>query len=207
MKCMSFPGNHRPCDPCNVGPAGLLWRPVAADIAAMETEPPTVTAPKRKCRWFQFRLRTLMTGVTLLAMACGFVGWQASVVRERQAMLCRLCDLNGACFTGSDYRAFAPCVWLGWNADRVPSFSWDRDPQDLKGVIMVSHAGGSNRSVPELPWLRKWLGDDAIIDIYIPDSVGELDVAEIVRAFPESTLSRKLGVRENLPGAFPARLR
>jgi hypothetical protein len=41
--------------------------------------------PKRKRRWFQFRLRTLMIGVTLLAGACGYVGWQAKIVRERTA--------------------------------------------------------------------------------------------------------------------------
>ena len=143
----------------------LLRLPVVADNAAIEAKPIKADPPKRKRRWFQFSLRTLMIGVTLLAVLLGYVGWQASIVRERQAMLGRLRDLNGSCFTGGDYRAFTPCVWLGWNADRVPSFSWDRDPQDLKGVIMVSHTGGSNRSVPEVPWLRKWLGDDAIIDI------------------------------------------
>ena len=46
----------------------------------METEP-----PKRKRRRFQFRLRTLMIGVTLLAVACGYVGWQAKIVRQRCA--------------------------------------------------------------------------------------------------------------------------
>jgi hypothetical protein len=38
---------------------GLLRRPTAADNAAMENE------PKRKRRWLQFRLRTLLIGVTL----------------------------------------------------------------------------------------------------------------------------------------------
>ena len=36
--------------------------------------------PKCKRRRFQFRLRTLLIGVTLLAMLCG---WQAKVIRDR----------------------------------------------------------------------------------------------------------------------------
>jgi hypothetical protein len=34
---------------------------------------------------FQFRLRTLMIAVTLLAVPLGYVGWQARIVREREA--------------------------------------------------------------------------------------------------------------------------
>ena len=41
-------------------------------------------SPRRR---FQFRLRTLMIVVTLLAVGCGYVGWQAKIVRERKAML------------------------------------------------------------------------------------------------------------------------
>jgi hypothetical protein len=33
---------------------------------------------------FQFRLRTLMIVVTLLAVVCGYVGWPAKIVRERR---------------------------------------------------------------------------------------------------------------------------
>ena len=37
-------------------------------------------------RRFQFRLRTLMIGVTLFALIpCGYFGWQAKIVRERKA--------------------------------------------------------------------------------------------------------------------------
>jgi hypothetical protein len=46
---------------------------------------------------FQFRLRTLMIVVTLLAVACGNVGWQAKFVRARTAMRQRLSD-KGAAF-------------------------------------------------------------------------------------------------------------
>jgi hypothetical protein len=42
----------------------------------MEAEPPQAEQPKRKRHWFQFRLRTLMIVVTLLAVPLGYVGWQ-----------------------------------------------------------------------------------------------------------------------------------
>ena len=64
-----------------------MGRPVATDNAAMQTEPPTAEPPKRKRRWVQFSLRTLMIGVTLVAVMCAYVGWQAAVVRGRLKIL------------------------------------------------------------------------------------------------------------------------
>jgi hypothetical protein len=37
-------------------------------------------------RRLQFRLRTLMIGVTLLAVPCSYVGWQEKIVRDRIAL-------------------------------------------------------------------------------------------------------------------------
>jgi hypothetical protein len=37
----------------------------------MQSEPPTADPPKRKRRWFQFSLRTLMIGATLVALPLG----------------------------------------------------------------------------------------------------------------------------------------
>jgi hypothetical protein len=36
---------------------------------------------------FQFRLRTVLIVVTLIAVMCGHVGWQARIVQERKALL------------------------------------------------------------------------------------------------------------------------
>jgi alpha-D-ribose 1-methylphosphonate 5-triphosphate synthase subunit PhnL len=49
----------------------------------MPTEPSEAEPPKRDRRWFQFRLRTLLIGVTLLAVACGYVASKAKIVRDR----------------------------------------------------------------------------------------------------------------------------
>ncbi len=49
----------------------------------MQAELSKTDPPKRNRRWFQFSLRTLMIGVTLLAVACGYVASQAKIVRDR----------------------------------------------------------------------------------------------------------------------------
>jgi hypothetical protein len=43
----------------------------------MQAEPSKADQPKRNRHRFQFRLRTLMIAVTLLAVPCAYVGWQA----------------------------------------------------------------------------------------------------------------------------------
>jgi hypothetical protein len=69
-----------------IQPAGsgavLLRRPAAGDNAAMQTKPSTADPQKRKRRWFQFSLRTLMIVVALLAAQCAPVMW---FIRARDA--------------------------------------------------------------------------------------------------------------------------
>jgi hypothetical protein len=45
---------------------------------------PDQPSPRRR---FQFRLRTLLIGVTLAAVACAYVAREAQIVRERKAWL------------------------------------------------------------------------------------------------------------------------
>ncbi len=47
------------------------------------------TEPKRKRRWFQFSLRSLLVGVTLFCVVVGWILNQANVVWERQSLLKR----------------------------------------------------------------------------------------------------------------------
>ena len=53
--------------------------PVHSAAPATESHP-----PKRRRRWFQFSLRTLMIVVTLLAVACGTIMWS---LRYRQQLI------------------------------------------------------------------------------------------------------------------------
>ena len=93
----STAGEVRRCAEATRLPAALLRLPAVGDNAAMEAEPPEAEPPKRKRRWFQFSLRSLLAGVTLLTIPCSYVGWQADIVRERSTMRQRLLD-KGACF-------------------------------------------------------------------------------------------------------------
>jgi hypothetical protein len=61
----------------------------------MQTESPHAEPPKNKRRWLQFGLRSLLIGVALLAIPCGYVGWQAKIVRERKAMLDAVVEAGG----------------------------------------------------------------------------------------------------------------
>jgi hypothetical protein len=45
---------------------------------------PDQPAPRRR---FQFRLRTIFIGVTLLSSPCAYIGWEAKVVRQREEFL------------------------------------------------------------------------------------------------------------------------
>jgi hypothetical protein len=65
----------------------LLRLPAVRDNAAMEAEPPKVEPPKRKRRWFQFRLRTLMIFTLICAIPCAWLGRKIDKKRrEREAV-------------------------------------------------------------------------------------------------------------------------
>jgi hypothetical protein len=61
--------------------------------------PAQADPPKRKRNLFQFRLRTLLIGVALLAVPCAYVGWQAKIVAERKSLLERSDPSNGPILT------------------------------------------------------------------------------------------------------------
>jgi hypothetical protein len=131
---------------------------------AMQTEPPEADAPKRKRRWFQFSLRTLMIGVTMLAVPLGNVGWQAKIVRQRQAMLDEIKDRGGRF----------------WTVELVRGLAQDQIRQRLI----------KNTDWPDttIPLVRRWLGDDAIVWIGLPPNEPLWD--ECHAAFPEALIQR-----------------
>jgi hypothetical protein len=137
----------------------LLRLPAVVDNAGMQAEPPKADPPKRKRRWFQFSLGTLLIGVTLLAIPCAWVGWQAKIIHRRKAMINKLTRMDGACLTVAQIAEVEP--------------SHEFDDTTLK-----------------LPWIRKWLGDEPMFGLYIPESVPEADANEIASAFPEAVVSQ-----------------
>jgi hypothetical protein len=60
----------------------------------MQSDPPKLDQPTRKRRWFQFSLRSLMIFTMVVAVACGWVGWQAKIVRDRKSELNRAVNMR-----------------------------------------------------------------------------------------------------------------
>jgi hypothetical protein len=60
----------------------------------MQVDPPDSDPPKRKRRWFQFSLRSLLIVVTLAAMACWVIVDRQRLIRERDDALKRLVDIT-----------------------------------------------------------------------------------------------------------------
>ncbi len=128
----------------------------------MQTEPSTAAPPKR--RRFQFRLRTLLIGVTLLAGACGYIGWQVKIVQERKAVA----DLvqhqyNGAVYWSSEVKRLSPTA------------SGLRILQD--GIVLP---------LREVSWVRRWLGDDAATYILYRMQMPKDEITRMKAAFPEA---------------------
>jgi hypothetical protein len=86
----------------------------------MQTEAPIADPRKPKRRWFQFSLRTMMFVVTLAAFPCGYVGWQAKIVRERKAMLDRITRGDQGSFVTWAHERPVPPNDQGFEAGSVP---------------------------------------------------------------------------------------
>ncbi len=150
-------------------------------------------SPRRR---FQFRLRTLMIGVTLLAVPCGYIGWQARIVWERKAMLNRISEFDGSYLTVMSLGSFQACQYPEKRStvDRGLTVSWHQARYDGKMVVAFSVTGnGSSDDIPrQISWLRGMLGDEQVMAIYIPESAPQVEALRIADAFPEATISRTL---------------
>jgi hypothetical protein len=172
-------GDDSPRDPCNGGPAGLLRLPVVGDNVAMQAEPSKAELPKR--RWFQFSLRTLLIGVTLLAVPLGYVGWQAKIVRERQAWIANPEPIKRE---------------LKFQEDWFAAHKTDKDPGEilhgevrfltLPETAKVLTDGRSRDSGPS--FIRRWLGDKRYDQIGIDAPANEDEIRRAVELFPESLI-------------------
>jgi hypothetical protein len=60
---------------------------VAADNAAIQTEPTKANAPKRKRRWVQFSLRTLLIVTLICAIASAWVARRMKQKREERVVV------------------------------------------------------------------------------------------------------------------------
>src|SRR6266700_3862204 len=61
----------------------------------MDAEPPKVDPPKRKRRWFQFSLRTLMIFTLVVAVACAWLGRKIEQKRREREAVTAIVKLGG----------------------------------------------------------------------------------------------------------------
>jgi hypothetical protein len=124
-----------------VDAAGLLRRPIATDNAAMDAE------PKRKRRWFQFSLRTLLILTLIVALSCRWLGKRIERNRDERAAVQAIVKLGGNLFYSregaNEWEAFAriePAAGSGWYQD------FFGESEDNKPVAVVFGASYGNAS-------------------------------------------------------------
>jgi hypothetical protein len=114
--------------------------PAPADNAAMEAEPIKGEPPKRKRRWFQFSLRTLMIFTAVVAVGCGWLATKIEKKRREQQTIELILSKGGH---------------IGFDYQRV---------DDLDGFILGKawHIGGE----PSAPrWLQSIFGENFFSEV------------------------------------------
>jgi hypothetical protein len=108
----------------------------------MEAEPTKAEPPKRKCRWYQFSLRSLLLAVTACAI---WLGWYANRVHRQHAAVLAVLDLGGT--VAYDYQIvetqggrfmFYPNAVPAWPGWVVAAFGVD----SVQNVVSVGIMNG-----------------------------------------------------------------
>jgi Leucine Rich repeat len=106
----------------------------------MQIEPPKADPPKRKRRWFQFSMRTLLIFTLICAIGSAWVARTMERKRKEREAVKAIVSLGGQVFY--DYQ-------IAWYAPELRE--WFRDAR--------------RESEPTGPlWLRRWLGNDVFSD-------------------------------------------
>jgi hypothetical protein len=118
-----------------------------------------------------------MIGVTLLAIPCGWLGWQARIVRERKAMLAETkSDWGGRGLV--EVLTDARTVEYHLSRPYGPGWLWK------KGTRLL--ASGDDNNEPSK--IRRWLGDETIRALMLGYETTSSDASRIVELFPEANV-------------------
>ncbi len=85
----------------------------------MQTEPSNADPPKRKRRWFQFSLRTLMILTAIVALACGWLGSKIEQKRRQREAVATIVKLGDNAQAAYDFQ-------LNGNTEGPPGPAWVR---------------------------------------------------------------------------------
>ena len=110
--------------------------------------------------WLQFRLRTLLIAVALLAVPLGWFQWQIKIVRERKRLLGVIERVGGSYVALSQVDTFI-----------------QRPPGCPRVECRFN-----------IPWIRTKLGDEAIAMVSLPPEADDGHTLEsMMKAFPETS--------------------
>ena len=109
--------------------------PVCLNATMDQTTNTAECVKKPRRRWFRFRLRTLLIGVAVLAIPCGYVAREVKIVRNRQAVRDRLKD--SAFF-------IAGVGGVGSPAHASPKVPWLRQMMGDSGVLLIQLRKGDS---------------------------------------------------------------
>jgi hypothetical protein len=120
-------------------------------------------------RWLRFSIRTLLLAVTIF---CVWLGWQVSIVREREKLL-QLVLRNGADFMRGN--------GIQWSLHKARERGWIHVPRSASQPFRYSG--------DPLPWPREALGDRTITVIGVPSDLADDKTIQRLRDnFSESIL-------------------
>jgi hypothetical protein len=94
--------------------ASLLRLPAIGDNEAMQTEPPNAPPPKRKRRWLQFSLRTLLVFALICAIGSAWVAHRIEQKRKERAAVDAIIKLGGGARYSYENGARAQPPGPGW---------------------------------------------------------------------------------------------
>ena len=139
----------------------------------MEAEPSEADPPKRKRRWYQFSLRTLMISTMIVAIACGWLGRRIERKRKEREAIQAILKFGGS--VEYDYQLLHPFPGASWSPIAEPyGPAWMRN---LLGENFFSEVNGvllyesriTDDGLVNLKWFKEaqylWLEEDKIGDI------------------------------------------
>ena len=135
---------------------------------------PKPNLPKRERRRFQFSLRTLLVGVTLVGIVGGYLASQTEIVSERRQLLRHLVEFGGGYYANQQFSGAHP---RPHDVLSPPGIAPRRPPPSVSSVV------------------RKLLGDCDIDFIWLPNETAQADSLRIAELFPEADIFKNMTKR------------
>jgi hypothetical protein len=137
----------------------------------MDEEPKTSGSSVPARHRFRFFLLTILVGVAL-AISLSYVGRQATIVRERKAMLAGIESAGGGYFSSK----------------RTTAGFWQKFPVWPQAAIDSIGSKEAPGAIEEIT--RCYLGDESVVVIWLPAAIPKAEAIRIKQCIPEAYIWR-----------------